>query len=257
MVIFISLYGMKAEMDPSEQSLDEAETLGGLALTKLRADIVSARLPPGDRLRFNELKARYGFGVGPLREALSHLVADGFVRLQKQRGYSVAPLSDDDLRDVAAMRQYIDVLALRRSIENGDLDWEASVVASFHRLSKIDIRAKGSPNSLNDAWEVEHRVFHFALISACGSPLLIQYHRNLFDMSERYRRMSFAAAPEGRDVAREHQRIMEATLARDADRACQLLEKHIALTATMFASRAKTGEKGHARPAQKALRRSK
>ena len=58
MVIFISLYGMKAEMDPSEQSLDEAETLGGLALTKLRADIVSARLPPGDRAEDLSLHAQ-------------------------------------------------------------------------------------------------------------------------------------------------------------------------------------------------------
>jgi GntR family carbon starvation induced transcriptional regulator len=246
-------------MEPSEQILDGAETLGGLALARLRADIVSARLPPGDRLRFNELKARYGFGVGPLREALSHLVADGFVRVQKQRGYSVAPLSDDDLRDVAAMRQYIDVLALRQSIENGDLDWEARVVASFHRLSRIDIRAKGSRSSLSDAWEMEHREFHFALISACRSPLLIQYHRNLFDMSERYRRISFAAAPEGRDVAREHQRIMDATLARDADRACRLLERHIALTATVFAACARPGEKAdrNARPNPKVSRRSR
>jgi DNA-binding GntR family transcriptional regulator len=243
-------------MAEPEHTLDEAETLGGLALAKLRADIVSARLPPGDRLRFHELRARYGVGVGPLREALSHLVADGFVRLQKQRGYSVAPLSDDDLRDVATMRQYIDVLALRRSIANGDLDWEARVVASFHRLSKIDICAKGSTNTLNDAWETEHRVFHFSLISACKSPLLLQYHRNLFDMSERYRRLSFTAAPEARDVAREHQRIMDATLSRDSDRACQLLEKHIALTANMVASWNKTEGKhnGNSRSVHSARR---
>jgi GntR family carbon starvation induced transcriptional regulator len=218
-------------MGRSELDSPATETLGGLALARLRADIVSAQLPPGDRLRFDQLKARYGFGIGPLREALSHLVADGLVRLQKQRGYSVAPLSLEDLHDVAAMRQYIDVLALRRSIEHGDLEWEAKVVASFHRLSKVDIRAPGKPDVLNDAWEEEHRVFHFTLISACKSPLLIQYHRNLFDMSERYRRISFTTAPEGRDVPREHKRIVDATLARDTDRACLLLEKHIALTA--------------------------
>jgi GntR family transcriptional regulator, carbon starvation induced regulator len=232
-------------MNEIGQPRAEGETLGGLALAKLRADIVSARLPPGDRLRFNELKSRYGYGIGPLREALSHLVADGFVRLQKQRGYSVAPLSDDDLRDVAAMRQYIDVLALRKSIESGDLDWEAKVVASFHRLSKINIRSKDSKNNLNDVWEAEHRVFHHSLISACGSPLLIQYHRNLFDMSERYRRISFSAAPDERDVVREHQRIMEAALARDTDRACQLLEKHIALTATMVARWSRSASDGN------------
>ena len=123
-------------------------------------------------------------------------------------------------------------------------------MASFHRLSKIDIRSKESKNTLNDMREAEHRVFHYNLIAACRSPLLIQYHRDLFDMSERYRRISFSAAPDDRHVAREHQRIMDATLARDADRACQILEKHIALTATMVAAWSGSASNGssHAHP---------
>ena len=72
------------------------------------------------------------------------------MRLQKQRGYLVAPLSLDDLRDVTAMRQYIDVLALRRSIAHGSLDWEAAIVASFHRLSRIDISAPARRDVLHD-----------------------------------------------------------------------------------------------------------
>jgi DNA-binding GntR family transcriptional regulator len=208
-----------------------AETLGGMALAKLRSDIVTARWQPGDRLRFDRLRARYGFGIGPLREALSHLVADGLVLLEKQRGYSVAPVSLDDLRDVTAMRQHIDSLALRLAIERGDLEWEARIVASFHRLSKLDIRAPGAPNQINDRWEEEHRRFHLALISACGSPILIHFHQNLFDRSERYRRLSFTAAPEQRDVAREHQKIADAALAHDIGLACRLIEEHIARTA--------------------------
>jgi GntR family carbon starvation induced transcriptional regulator len=217
------------------------ETLGGLALTKLRADIVAARWKPGDRLTFDRLRSRYGLGIGPLREALSHLVADGLVMLEQQRGYSVAPVSLDDLRDVTAMRQHIDALALGRSIELGDLDWEARIVASFHRLSKIDIRVVGRPDAINDGWEEEHRRFHEALISACGSPILIHFHQNLFDRSERYRRLSFTAAPDKRDVAYEHQKISDAALARDSETACRLIHEHIGRTATAVELMAEAG----------------
>jgi hypothetical protein len=80
-----------------------------------------------------------------LGEALSHLLAEGLVLLEQQRGYAVAPVSLDDLHDVTATRRYIDSLALRRSIERGDLEWEARIVASFHRLSKIKSGLQGEP----------------------------------------------------------------------------------------------------------------
>ena len=223
------------------KAAEASETLGSVALAKLHADVVAARWKPGDRLTFERLRARYALGIGPLREALSHLVADGLVVLEKQRGYSVAPVSLDDLRDVTAMRQHIDALALGLSIKRGDLEWEGRVVASFHRLSKIDIRAPGRPNEINDSWEEEHRRFHETLISACGSPILIHFHQNLFDRSERYRRLSFTAAPERRDIAYEHQKISDATLARDTETACRLIREHIGRTALAIESLAQSG----------------
>jgi DNA-binding GntR family transcriptional regulator len=78
-----------------------------------------------------------------------------------------------------------------------------------------------------EQWETWHRKYHDALIAACGSPTLLQFCAVLFDMRDRYRRLFLKILQPNREVAKEHAELTEATLARDAQRACALLERHI------------------------------
>ena len=55
------------------QRIDEAETAGDDGYRRIRADIVFARLAPGQKLRLDGLKASYGVSVSTLREILSRL----------------------------------------------------------------------------------------------------------------------------------------------------------------------------------------
>ncbi|MFX5785409.1 GntR family transcriptional regulator, partial [Acinetobacter baumannii] len=78
---------------------------------------------------------RYGIGATAIREALSRLVSDGLVESEDQRGFAVASISREDLIDLTNTRMDVEGLALRRSIERGDVEWEVNIVSSFHRLS--------------------------------------------------------------------------------------------------------------------------
>jgi len=226
-------HGMKRAAQPmaEEEGIEGARTLGEVAYRRLRADIVMARLEPGKPLRFDALKAQYGLGVSPLREALSRLVEDKLVTAIGQRGFRVAPISLEEATEVTKLRQKLEVDALRLSIANGDERWEAELVASFHRLSKSP-----EPRTVDGAaeeWEHRHRAFHEALVSACGSPWLLKFVSMLTDQLERYRYLRVLRTPPKswvRDLPREHRDMMEAALARDADRACELLVSHFALT---------------------------
>jgi DNA-binding GntR family transcriptional regulator len=220
-----------------EEGIEGARTLGEVAYRRLRADIVMARLEPGKPLRFDALKTQYGLGVSPLREALSRLVEDKLVTAIGQRGFRVAPISLEEASEVTKLRQKLEVDALRLSIANGDERWEAELVASFHRLSKAP-----EPRAVDgaaDEWEPRHRAFHEALIGACGSPWLLKFVSMLTDQLERYRYLRVRRTPPkswGRDLPREHREMMEAALARDADRACELLVSHLALTAQFISA---------------------
>lgn len=201
----------------------------------LRNDIVDGVHPPGTKLAVEHLRERYGVGSSTVREALSHLVPDGLVTAQGQRGYAVSPISILDLEDLSNVRTMLETHALRESIAHGDDEWEASIVAAFHRLSKAQ-RAldEGEPGAVAD-WEARNHDFHDALTSACRSRWVHHMLDMLHHHSERYRRMALTDRSVPRDVHTEHQQLMQAALDRDADRAAALAADHIRRTADVIA----------------------
>ena len=74
-----------------------SRTLIERAYAQLRDDIIEGRLAPGEKLRVEHLKDRYGVGAGTLREAITRVVSDALAVAEGQRGFRVAPISMADL----------------------------------------------------------------------------------------------------------------------------------------------------------------
>jgi len=203
------------------------KTLAGAAYQRIKADVVGGVLTPGQRLRIDDLREAYGTGASPLREALSRLAAEGIVVSIGQRGFRVPPVTIDELRDITNMRILLETEALRQSIEHGDEEWEVEVVASFHRLTKAET---GDRPEFAE-WEVRNKGFHDALLSACPSRWMLRFYETMYDQHRRYRAISMQASTSRRDVHAEHERIKDAALARDSDKACAETVEHIRRTA--------------------------
>jgi DNA-binding GntR family transcriptional regulator len=214
---------------------ERAATLSEQVYAEVRADILAGRLRPGERLRLAALTERHGVSLSVVREALTRLAgsglgAGGLVRAEPQLGFSVAALSVDEIEDLTAVRCDIEALALRRAVERGDIAWEARLVAAHHVLTNTPPLVADDPHRLSEEWAAAHADFHAALVDGCGSPLLRQLRRSLYDAAELYRRWSVPFDQGRRDVAAEHHALCEATLARDAERAVGLLTEHIRRT---------------------------
>ncbi|WP_051414755.1 GntR family transcriptional regulator [Zestomonas thermotolerans] len=208
----------------------EKRTMASQLEARVREDIISGRLAPGSRLRLKELAEFYGSGVIPLREALSRLVASGFVSSADQKGFSVGRISAEEIRDITNTRLHIECKALELSIRNGDVDWESRLIAAHHRLDRLPM-VEGAERQLNPEWEKAHEAFHIALLSGCGSPWLMRFANTLRDQTTRYRILSVRYGDSShRDVAGEHRQLLEAALAKDAERACELLTLHYETT---------------------------
>jgi DNA-binding GntR family transcriptional regulator len=201
------------------------KTLGDEIFERLRADIISSRLAPGKKLRFHDLRETYGVGVSPLREALSRLAENRLVVATGQRGFHVSEVSVENITDVSMVRRHVDGLALRLSIEHGDDSWEGELLSARHKLAVLE---RAGSNVAEDLWERRHRDFHYTLISACRSPCLLHLHGMLNDQFDRYRRLSAKSAQQSGPRALMHKQILDAALARNADKAVKLLEGHIA-----------------------------
>lgn len=197
----------------------------------LRGKILRCEYEPGCKLKIDTLQRDLGLSSSPLREALSRLVVEGLVVNDERRGFSAAPVSVDDLRDVTRLRLMLDCEALAESIEHGDDQWEANIVAAQHWLSLIEARHGDGPLTLDADWTIRHKDFHMALLAGCTSGKLMKLSSGLFDQSERYRRLSIRHRVEPRHKAAEHGQIVEVVLARNKAGAVAMLHDHISRTA--------------------------
>ncbi|MGI9520997.1 MAG: GntR family transcriptional regulator [Hyphomicrobiaceae bacterium] len=210
---------------------DSSETLTSRVYAWARADVIAGRLKPGAKLKIEELRERYDVGASPLREALSLLSSDGLVERIEQRGFRVANVSQEEFSDILKVRCWLEERALRESIAHGHSDWEEALVLAGYRLSRQP-RSKVPDGAFisNDQWEARHKEFHMALIAACGSPTLLNYCKQLYDQNIRYRHVAGAASYPQRDVANEHEEILQATLNRDVELATSRLISHYTKT---------------------------
>lgn len=204
----------------------EAVTLVETALANLRRDILTGEVAPGSKLRIDELRASYGIGASPLREALSRLVSSGLVTTQGQKGFRVAPVSKTDNRDITETRKLLERAALSDSVKNGDADWEAHVVACFERLDREHDILHQTSGASADAWELANEEFHEALVSACTSAWVLNFRRIIYDQAARYRRLVILEPATKRRAHAEHREMMKAALAHDVEKSCQLADSH-------------------------------
>ncbi|MCW2309026.1 GntR family transcriptional regulator [Rhodobium gokarnense] len=200
----------------------------------LQSAIINGEFPPGAQLRFQELQEFCGMSVSPVREALTRLVAAGLVEVEHNRGYRVTKLVVSELDDLVRTRSRVEGWALEESIRLGDEHWEAALISSLHLLEHLPRRRENGANLHDERWEARHAEFHDNLVSACGSPILLEFCRTLYSRADRYRRFSLSMETGSRDVAAEHRAILDAALARDADKAKDLLAAHYEATASFI-----------------------
>ena len=209
-----------------------APTAAALAYKKLRGDILRGVLEPRERLRVNDISERYGCGAIQTREALNRLAAEYLVIHSEQRGFAVAPISAQGLRDLTKARSMLVEVAMREALLNGDAAWEERVLLSHHRLSKVPRYLSLDPRTPNPAYDGPHREFHSALISGCGSQWVVSLCERLFDHAERYRNLSRKLKVAPRED--EHRKIVDAALARRLDETVALSKRHVEITAEII-----------------------
>ncbi|ADZ72007.1 GntR family transcriptional regulator [Polymorphum gilvum] len=217
----------------------------------VRAAILDCRLPPEAPLAVSSLKARFGFGWTPLREALSRLEAERLVEFQPNKGYRVAGVSAASLRDLQEARRAIEIRLLSRAIDRGGEDWEAQIVAAHHLLAKAPAPFANATVAEVGVWEARHDAFHAALLAGAEAPWLAAFAAQVAEQLRRHHRFMLRApevaarlAAPGNDALRQifadhlglahHSALMEATLARDTARAEALLIEHIGFSLAVY-----------------------
>jgi GntR family carbon starvation induced transcriptional regulator len=220
----IALAGQRARPVEETKPGRSNRTLTSDLFQRLRTDILHCNLRPNSRLLFRDLRASYTSGMSPLREALMRLASDGLVILEDHKGFRVAPVSREELVDIASTRCEVEGRAFEMSILKGDDHWEATILARFHELSKRPTYVVSG--ALDYEWERRHDAFHQSLYAASGLTWMTNFCQVLAERAFRYRHLLLEVVDRTRDHRSEHEAIQQAALGREAGTAVRLLKDH-------------------------------
>lgn len=181
----------------------------------LREMIMTGELAPGTELRQRDLAEYFNVSPTPVREALRRLESEGLVGTELHRGSHVAHLDVEELEENYLILAELEALATRLAVEkltDADLAEVRACGEAFAKVAGDDPEAK----ELN-------RQFHFRVYESARSPLLLSLMRVLW--------RAFAHGPQlwrphERSVE-EHQLLIDALSARDAERAAEITHEHV------------------------------
>ncbi len=148
------------------------------------------------------------------------LEGEGQVVHQAHRGYVVASLSLDDLLEVYRLRDILEAEALRVGVPRLGRDDVARIEAL---AAEVDLAGDGDDLARLTA---ANRRFHFALFEASGMTRLVRLLGQLWDATDAYRSVYFAAPVNRRRVRREHRAMLRAVRERDAEAVIALHDAH-------------------------------
>ncbi len=187
----------------------------------LRSRILSGELPEGTQLRQKTLAENLGVSRIPLREAFRRLEAEGLVTIVAHRGAVVSAPSLDEISELFDLRAILEPDLVRRSIPRmvaADLRKSERILADYKSAFEVrDVAAWGALNTQ----------FHLSLYSPSGRIRSTALVQGLLDQTDRYTRLQLLLTGGQSRAHREHNAMLRACRARDADRAAGLIAAHV------------------------------
>jgi DNA-binding GntR family transcriptional regulator len=204
-------------------------TIAGQVAERLKAEILAGERPAGSRLRPVEIARAYGVSTTPVREALAALQREGLVRSHPQRGAVVFLPTVDDLRHHYEIRAALEALAAAKTAERFQAEWAPPLQALLDQM-RADIPAS--------EYIALNQRFHPPLYEHSGRAQLVTMIAALRDASSAYLHIYRAADDfPAQRLDAEHRAILDACLARDAERAAAATREHLENTVEHVASR--------------------
>ncbi|OZC63824.1 GntR family transcriptional regulator [Rhodococcus sp. 06-462-5] len=204
---------------------------GEVAYAELRAMILMGTLDAGSKLAQYELADRLHMSITPIREAVRRLSSEGLIELDNHKNVRIAPMSAAEARQLFEVRLSLDPTAVELAADRRTDQDIADMRAAAGRL--LPVTQKWGEDALR-----AHRDFHRALYLASHNDVLIRLLDDLWDKSDRYRRIGLELPPgaEPRTVDhQEHFRILELVVAQDSQGAADLMRQHIVKSLTAAA----------------------
>ncbi|MFK0166166.1 GntR family transcriptional regulator [Rhizobium sp. NPDC090279] len=196
-------------------------SLHDAVVNRLRDMIIEGELPPGSRIHETQIGQRLGVSRTPLREAIKFLASEGLVELVPSRGAVVRQFSAKDIKDMLLVLRTLEVLAGRLACERAT-DAQIAGIRSLHdqMLGHYRERKRMEYYKLNQS-------IHSAIVTLSDNEPLAYTHAMLQGRLKRVRFVGHEGEENWAKAIEEHERMIAALEARDADRLAKIIEQHL------------------------------
>lgn len=186
----------------------------------LHQAIVSGKLPAGQRLNERALAAELQVSTSPLKEALRQLENEGLVRAEPRKGTYVT-FTPRQAEEMSLARAALESIITQQAAKHGTEAQFDALRAAIEKMRAAALSADG------DELIALNEQFHEAIHEASGCQYLRQLQRSQ-QMYDHATRITVLTDPQVRKASfLEHEGIMLAVVARDADQAGRLMRDHI------------------------------
>lgn len=197
----------------------ERQTLSEQIYQSLKRAIIERDLAPGERLKEFEIAESLGASRTPVREALSKLEQQGFVRPHRSGGLTVVELSKEDVVEVFGLMKVLETYAAQLAAERIS-------PRRLEQLEKLCDRAERVVEGDGEVLGELNRRFHELLVETAGHRRLQDLIANLRYTIQPYRIVSLTQLEFRRSSITDHRAIVEALRARDGQRLANLIVAH-------------------------------
>ncbi|TNH37896.1 GntR family transcriptional regulator [Paracoccus haeundaensis] len=192
-------------------------------LSRLRDMIIEGQLPPGTRLNEGQIGQQLGVSRTPLREAIKYLASEGLVELVPARGAVVKQFGAREVRDmlevIRILEQQAGIIACAQATDAGI----AGVRTLHDRM--LDCYARRD----RMAYYKLNQAIHTAIVALADNGALSEVHARLQTRLKRVRFIGHEGAEKWASAVAEHERMIAALEARDADGLSDILGRHLTL----------------------------
>jgi DNA-binding GntR family transcriptional regulator len=215
--------GKRAQNGHEALPLAPGVTLAERLRLKLEEAIASGRLAPGSRLDEQEIAQRFGVSRTPVREAFRLMAANHLVELRGRQGATVRSIKAPALVEMFQVMAELEGLCARLAARRVSKAWGSEITEIHQRLI-----AAGESGDVDAFYDVNQE-FHEAIYEASRNAFLADQTRKLRNQVAGYRRRVTHMPNRIADTIREHEAIMQAILAHDAERAHSAMRDHVNL----------------------------
>jgi DNA-binding GntR family transcriptional regulator len=189
----------------------------------LRESIISGEIQPGLMLGENEMAEKYNSSKMPVREALHQLCQEGYLISYPRRGYVVTNITEEDFYEVQQVRLPLELLSVELVIEKASRD---EIMGLYDILCAPELETAGKPT--NSRLHNINSLFHLELARLSQNKRLYDSLSHLIAEVSRagYRFYSPSILKE----RHFHERIIDALLEKDAEKAKILLREDLKIT---------------------------